>query len=56
MSELINMFPTILLGAMFVLTLVLLPLLGDERPYRDERQRTEEIRVRVESRKLKDES
>ncbi|GAB4449107.1 MAG: hypothetical protein OHK0015_54170 [Chloroflexi bacterium OHK40] len=47
MSELTNLFPTILLGVMLVLTLVLLPLLNDDRPPRDERQRTEEIRVPV---------
>lgn len=47
MSELINLFPTALLGTMIVLTLVLLPLLNDERPPREERQRTDEIRVPV---------
>ncbi len=47
MSELINLFPTILLGVMVVLTLVLLPLLNDERPARDDRSRTDEIRVPV---------
>ena len=31
MSELLNYFPTFLLGAMSILTLVLLPLLDDER-------------------------
>lgn len=45
MSDLINLFPTALLGVMIVLTLLLLPLLGDERPFRDDRQRTEEIRI-----------
>ena len=45
MSELLNLFPTILLGAMVALTLVLLPLLNDERPARDDRQRTDQIRV-----------
>lgn len=55
MSELINLFPTILLGVMVVLTLVLLPLLDDERPARDDRQRTEELRLAMESRKLNDE-
>ena len=45
-SDLMNAFPTILLGAMLVLTLILLPLLNEERP-RDDRQRTEEIRVPV---------
>jgi hypothetical protein len=54
-SELINVFPTALLGAMIVLTLLLLPLLGDERPARDDRQRTEELRVAAEVRKMKDE-
>jgi hypothetical protein len=50
MSDLINMFPTLLLGVMCVLTLVLLPLLGDEAPRREDRQRTEEIRVPVRTR------
>jgi len=45
MSELLNHFPTFLLGAMCILTLVLLPLLNDERPARDDRQRTDQIRV-----------
>jgi hypothetical protein len=54
MSDLINMFPTALLGVMIVLTLVLLPLLGDDSPTRDDRQRTEEIRVPVRGR-VKDE-
>lgn len=56
MSELINVFPTALLGAMIVLTLLLLPLLGDESPARDDRQRTEELRLRIEARKLNDDS
>ncbi len=47
MSELLNLFPTILLGAMVALTLVLLPLLNDERPGGDDRQRTDKIRVPV---------
>jgi len=47
MSELLNLFPTILLGAMVALTLVLLPLLNDELPARDDRQRTDQIRVPV---------
>lgn len=48
MTELINLFPTILLGVMIVLTLILLPLLNDEAaPRRDERQRTDEVRVPV---------
>jgi hypothetical protein len=47
MSELINLFPTVLLGAMVALTLILLPLLADERPPREERRSTEEIRVPV---------
>ncbi len=48
MTELINLFPTLLLGMMIVLTLVLLPLLSDEAaPRRDDRQRTDEIRVPV---------
>ena len=38
MTELINHFPTVLLGVMFVLTLILLPLLNDETaPQREER-------------------
>lgn len=48
MTELINLFPTILLGAMFALTLILLPLIGDEAaPHRDERQPTDKLRVPV---------
>jgi hypothetical protein len=46
MFEWTNFFPTILLGVMFVLTLVLLPLLNDEvAPRYDEHQRTDEVRV-----------
>jgi hypothetical protein len=44
-SELINIFPTALLGAMVVLTLLLLPLLNEEEPARDDRQRTDRIAV-----------
>lgn len=54
MVELTNHFPTILLAAMIVLTLVLLPLLNEERPARDDRQRTEELRLKIEMGKLKD--
>jgi hypothetical protein len=46
MSNLINLFPSVLLGVMILLTLVLLPLLGEERVRAEERQRTDEIRVR----------
>lgn len=55
MTDLINLFPTLLLGLMVTLTLILLPLLGDEASPRrdDQRQRTDEIRVPV---RLKDES
>ncbi len=53
MTDLINFFPTILLGVMVCLTLILLPLLGEDTPFRrDERQRTEELRVPV---RMKDE-
>lgn len=46
MIDLTNLFPTILLGVMIVLTLVLLPLLDEEGlRRRAERQRTDEIRV-----------
>jgi hypothetical protein len=46
MTELINLFPSILLGLMIVLTLILLPLLNDEHPRRrDDEPRTEEIPV-----------
>lgn len=46
MPDLINLFPTILLGIMIVLTLVLLPLLDEEGlRRRSERQRTDEIRL-----------
>ncbi|NWF79575.1 MAG: hypothetical protein HXY37_05920 [Chloroflexi bacterium] len=54
MVELTNHFATILLAVMIVLTLVLLPLLNDDRPARDERQRTEELRLQIELGKLKD--
>ncbi|NTU82046.1 MAG: hypothetical protein HGA45_22150 [Chloroflexales bacterium] len=48
MTDLTNVFPTILLGVMIILTLILLPLLNDEAaPRRDERQRTDEIRLPV---------
>jgi|GEM_PF-690068 len=48
MVEWINHFPTVLLAVMMVLTLVLLPLLNEERPpVRDDRQRTEELRLSV---------
>ncbi|MCS6883022.1 MAG: hypothetical protein RMK84_18945 [Oscillochloridaceae bacterium] len=48
MVEWINHFPTVLLTVMMVLTLVLLPLLNEERPQiRDDRQRTEELRLSV---------
>ncbi|HMQ30194.1 MAG TPA: hypothetical protein PKD53_05670 [Chloroflexaceae bacterium] len=48
MTDLLNFFPSILLGVMVFLTLILLPLLGDEAPRRrDDRQRTDEIRVPV---------
>jgi hypothetical protein len=46
MSNLINIFPSILLGAMIVLTLVLLPLISEDRQRAEDRQRTDEIRVR----------
>lgn len=45
MSELINIFPSILLGVMILLTLVLLPLLQEDRAPAEERQRTDEIRT-----------
>jgi hypothetical protein len=46
MTDLLNLFPTILLGIMLVLTLVLLPLLDEERlRRRSERQCTDEIRI-----------
>lgn len=48
MIDLTTVFPTILLAVMIILTLILLPLLNDEpAPRRDERQRTDEIRVPV---------
>jgi hypothetical protein len=40
MTELLNLFPAILLGAMLALTLLLLPLLQD-----DDHQRTEKLRL-----------
>ncbi|NNJ12706.1 hypothetical protein EKD04_020485 [Chloroflexales bacterium ZM16-3] len=45
MSNLINLFPSVLLGVMIVLTLVLLPLLNDDRAHAEDRQRTDEIRA-----------
>lgn len=53
MTDLINLFPTLLLGLMVALTLVLLPLLGDDAAPRrdDKRQRTDEIRVPTGSRR-----
>ncbi|MEI7771433.1 MAG: hypothetical protein WCI67_15690 [Chloroflexales bacterium] len=45
MPNLIDIFPSILLGAMIVLTLVLLPLLNEDRQRAEERQRTDEIRL-----------
>lgn len=47
MTELTNLFPSMLLGLMIILTLILLPLLNEDRPVRsDDRQRTDEIRVK----------
>jgi hypothetical protein len=47
MSELTNIFPSVLLGVMIILTLLLLPLLSDDHGRRvEERQRTDEIRVK----------
>ncbi|WP_165774542.1 hypothetical protein [Candidatus Viridilinea mediisalina] len=41
-----NMFPALLLGVMFVLTLILLPLLDEERLRRQhERQPTDKLRL-----------
>jgi hypothetical protein len=55
MTDLINLFPTLLLGIMVALTLILLPLLGDEAaPRREDRQRTDEIRVPVGERPSRD--
>lgn len=45
MTDLLNIFPSILLGVMILLTLVLLPLLQEERAPADDRQRTDEIRT-----------
>ena len=45
MVDLINLFPSFLLAAMIGLTLVLLPLLNDERPRQEEHQRTDQIRT-----------
>lgn len=45
MSNMINLFPSILLGTMIVLTLVLLPLLNDDRAHAEDRQITDKIRV-----------
>lgn len=39
MSDLANLFPSILLGLMALLTLILLPLLHDDPPARDDRER-----------------
>lgn len=46
MSDLLQLFPSILLVLMIVITLMLLPLLNDEPLRRDETQRTDEIRVK----------
>lgn len=46
MTDLINLFPSLLLATMIAITLILLPLLNDDRPRRgEERQRTDKIRL-----------
>jgi hypothetical protein len=45
MSDLLQLFPSILLVLMIVITLMLLPLLNDEPSRREETQRTDEIRA-----------
>lgn len=49
MTDLINLFPSLLLAMMIAITLVLLPLLGDDRQRRDDRQRTDKIKLKDES-------
>lgn len=41
--EIANLFPNLLLGVMIILTLILLPLLNDDRVRRPEEQRTDEL-------------
>lgn len=43
MTDLLNLFPAILLGAMIALTLLLLPLLQED----DHQQRTDKLRLPV---------
>lgn len=43
MTELLNLFPALLLGAMLALTLLLLPLLQEDDPH----QRTDKLRLPV---------
>lgn len=45
MAYLLNSFPSILLGLMLVITLILLPLLNEERFRRDDEQRTDELHL-----------
>ncbi|MCU0492364.1 MAG: hypothetical protein MUD01_12285 [Chloroflexaceae bacterium] len=46
MSDITNIFPTLLLGLMVVLTLVLLPLLNEDRtPHHDDEPRHDEPAV-----------
>lgn len=45
MPNLLDLFPTILLMIVLVLTLVLLPLLAEERPNQADRQRTDRLRL-----------
>lgn len=46
MTELLPIFPSILLVTMILITLALLPLLNDDPARRDENQRTDEIRMK----------
>jgi hypothetical protein len=49
MTDLINLFPSLLLAMMIAITLILLPLLNDDRPRRrDDRQTTDKIRLKDE--------
>lgn len=49
MTDLINLFPSFLLALMIAITLILLPLINDDRPRRgEERQRTDKIRMKDE--------
>lgn len=45
MNDLVSFLPSLLLFGMIALTLILLPLLDDDRPATGERQQTDRIRL-----------